>query len=49
VKRVGAGDLVITSDIPLAADLIDKGGSVLSPRGERFMKENIRKLSSTLK
>jgi uncharacterized protein YaiI (UPF0178 family) len=42
VKRVEAGDLVITSDIPLAADVIDKGAFVLSPRGEEFTKENIR-------
>ncbi len=41
VKRMGAGDLVITSDIPLAAEAIDKGGEVLSPRGERYTRENI--------
>ena len=42
VKRVEPGDLVITSDIPLAAEAIDKDGFVLSPRGERFTKDNIR-------
>jgi len=42
VKRVGPGDLVITSDIPLAAEVTDKDGFVLSPRGERFTKDNIR-------
>ena len=41
VKRVQAGDLVITSDIPLAAEVIDKGGYALSPRGELHTKENI--------
>ncbi|HEY5654528.1 MAG TPA: YaiI/YqxD family protein [Woeseiaceae bacterium] len=41
VKRVRAGDLVITSDIPLAAEVIDKGGYALSPRGELHTKENI--------
>ena len=41
VKRMEPGDLVITSDIPLAADAINKGGFALSPRGERFSKENI--------
>ena len=41
VKRVTAGDLVITSDIPLAADVIAKGGHALSPRGEMHTKENI--------
>ena len=36
------GDLVITSDIPLAADVIDKGGYALTPRGELYTTENIR-------
>ena len=42
VKRMEAGDLVITSDIPLASDVIDKGGLALSPRGELFTTENIK-------
>lgn len=42
VKRAGAGDLVITSDIPLAAEVIEKGGCALSPRGELYTKDNIR-------
>lgn len=42
VKRLSAGDLVITSDIPLAAEVIDKGGHALSPRGELHTTENIR-------
>jgi len=42
VKRLGAGDLVITSDIPLAADAIEKGGHALSPRGELYTTDNIR-------
>lgn len=42
VKRVEAGQLVITSDIPLASEVIDKGATALSPRGELFTKENIR-------
>lgn len=42
VKRVEAGDLVITSDIPLASESIDKGALALSPRGELFTAENIR-------
>jgi hypothetical protein len=41
VRRLGAGDLVITSDIPLAAEVIEKGGHALSPRGEMHTKENI--------
>lgn len=42
VRRLEAGDLVITSDIPLAADAIDKGGHALSPRGELYTPDNIR-------
>lgn len=42
VERLDAGDLVITGDIPLAADVIEKGGQALSPRGERFTTENIK-------
>ena len=42
VRRLDAGDLVITSDIPLAAEVIDKGGHALSPRGEMFTTENIK-------
>ena len=41
VKRLKAGDLVITSDIPLAAEVIEKGGHALSPRGELHTTENI--------
>jgi len=41
VKRLAAGDLVITSDIPLAAEVIAKGGHALSPRGEMHTTENI--------
>ena len=42
VKHLDAGDLVITSDIPLAADVIEKGGIALSPRGELHTTDNIR-------
>lgn len=42
VKRVEAGDLVITADIPLAAEAIDKGAVALNPRGELYTRENIR-------
>ena len=42
VRRLDAGDLVITSDIPLAAEVIEKGGHALSPRGELHTTENIR-------
>ena len=42
VSRMGAGDLVVTSDIPLAAEVIEKGGYALSPRGELHTEDNIR-------
>lgn len=42
VKRLQEGDLVITSDIPLAAEVIEKGGQALSPRGELFTEDNIK-------
>ncbi len=42
VQQLNAGDLVITSDIPLAAEVIEKGGHALSPRGEMHTTENIR-------
>lgn len=41
VARMAAGDLVITSDIPLAAEVIKQGGHALSPRGESFTKDNV--------
>lgn len=42
VKRLEADDLVITSDIPLAAEVIEKGGCALSSRGELYTTDNIR-------
>ncbi len=42
VKRLSNGDLVITSDIPLAAEVIEKGGLALNPRGELYSAETIR-------
>jgi uncharacterized protein len=42
VAALVAGDLVITADIPLAAQVIDKGGHALNPRGEFYSTENIR-------
>lgn len=41
VRRMSAGDLVITQDIPLAADVIGRGGHALSPRGEVYSTETI--------
>ncbi len=42
VRLLEPGDLVVTADIPLAADVIEKGGHALDPRGELFSIENIR-------
>jgi uncharacterized protein len=42
VKRAVAGDLVVTADIPLAAEVIAKGCEALNPRGERYSPDTIR-------
>ena len=42
VKRVQQNDLVITSDIPLAAEVIEKGALALNPRGELYTTQNIK-------
>lgn len=42
--HVAAGDLVVTADIPLAAEVVAKGAEALSPRGERYTRDNIREL-----
>ena len=42
VKRLEVDDLVITSDIPLAAKVVEKGGFALNPRGEMYTTENIK-------
>jgi uncharacterized protein YaiI (UPF0178 family) len=42
IKRSSAGDLVITADIPLAAEAIAKGAEALNPRGERYSPDTIR-------
>ena len=42
VQQVSAGDLVITSDIPLAADVLEKNAHALNPRGERYTKDSIK-------
>ncbi|NDU92070.1 MAG: YaiI/YqxD family protein [Ferrovum sp.] len=41
VKRLQSGDLVITADIPLASDVIAKGGHALNPRGEFYTSDTI--------
>jgi len=42
VRRCEPGDLVVTADIPLAAEVIAKGATALNPRGELYTKENVK-------
>ena len=42
VAQVSPGDVLITADIPLASDAIDKGALVIDPRGALYTTENIR-------
>jgi len=42
VRRCQAGDLVITADLPLAAEVIEKGGLAINPRGDAYTPENIK-------
>jgi uncharacterized protein YaiI (UPF0178 family) len=42
VQQCKAGDLVITADIPLAAEIVDKDCLALNPRGEMYTTENVR-------
>ncbi len=42
VQKVQQGDLVITADIPLAAEVIKKGGFALNPRGDFYTEENVQ-------
>ena len=41
VARMDAGDLVVTGDIPLAAQVLEKGGYALNPRGDFYTKDTI--------
>ena len=42
VQEANEGDIVITADIPLAAEVVEKGAHAINPRGERYTPENIR-------
>ncbi|MDH5190830.1 MAG: YaiI/YqxD family protein [Gammaproteobacteria bacterium] len=44
VRRVQEGDLVVTADIPLADEVVTKGGLALNPRGELYTSANIKSL-----
>ncbi len=41
IQRMASGDLIVTGDIPLAAEAIAKGGHVIDTRGEAYSRENI--------
>ncbi|MHB1098573.1 MAG: YaiI/YqxD family protein [Burkholderiales bacterium] len=45
-ELAGEGDLVVTADIPLAAQVVEKGAIALNPRGERYNRDNIRECLS---
>ncbi len=47
VKRLEPGDLVITADIPLAAEVIEKGAQALNPRGQLYTVDNIKERLET--
>lgn len=42
VRRCEGGDLVITADIPLASEVMNKGAQALNPRGELYTENSIR-------
>ncbi len=44
VNRLSTGDLVITADIPLAAEVIEKGGLALNPRGNLYSSDDIKSI-----
>lgn len=41
VRLLAPGDLVVTADIPLASQVLEKGGHALNPRGEFYTNDNI--------
>jgi uncharacterized protein YaiI (UPF0178 family) len=41
---VQSGDIVVTADIPLAAEVVERGGLALNPRGELYTAANVRQL-----
>jgi uncharacterized protein len=42
VDDMQPGDLVITADLPLAAEVVTRGGHALDPRGEFYSEDNVR-------
>jgi uncharacterized protein YaiI (UPF0178 family) len=42
VRLMSPGDLVVTADVPLAAEVLQNGGHALDPRGKLFTQDNIQ-------
>lgn len=42
VQEVQPGDLVVTADLPLAAEVVARGATALDPRGELYTEDNVR-------
>ncbi len=42
VQELQPGDLVITADLPLAAEVVARGAQALDPRGELYSEDNVR-------
>src|SRR5262249_4917196 len=41
VQEVQPGDLVVTADLPLAAEVVARGAQALDPRGELYTEDNV--------
>lgn len=42
IDQVSPRDIVVTADIPLAAEVVAKGAVGINPRGERYTEDNVR-------
>ena len=42
LEELQPGDLVITADLPLAAEVVTRGGHALDPRGDLYSEDNVR-------
>ncbi len=47
VRLINDGDLLVSADIPLASSAIDKGATVINPRGRIYTRENIKQELAT--
>jgi len=46
-EHCAPGDLVVTADIPLAAQIVEKGALALDPRGELYSQDNVQQRLAT--